>query len=69
MEPNFSRGCIISEIGNDVGSDLQNSLHEDLKEILSEDQIKEEQIDPWKTSADHRIIAIAGDEELQRRIN
>ena len=38
LEPDFSMGYIISEIGNDLESDPQNSLHEDLWEILSEEE-------------------------------
>ena len=66
LEPNLSMGCIIGEIGNDLESDLQNFLHEDLKKILSEEKINEGGTDPRKTSADHRMIAIVDDEELQR---
>ena len=62
-------GCIyfIGETGNDQESDRQNSLHEDLNEILSEEKLKEGQTDPLKTSADHRMIAIVHDEEIQKR--
>ena len=67
LEPNFSMGCIIGEIGNGLESDPQNSPHEDLKEILSEEKITEGQTDPWKTSADRRVIATVDDEELQKR--
>ena len=58
LEPNFSMGCIIGETGNDLESDPQNSLHEDLKQILSEEKIKEGEIDSRKTSTDRRMIAI-----------
>ena len=60
-------GCIIGETGNDQESDRQNSLHEDLNEILSEEKLKEGQTDPLKTSADHRMIAIVDNEEIQKR--
>ena len=67
LEPNFSIGCIISEIGNDLESDPHNSLHEDFKEIVSEEKIKERQTDQRKTSADRRMIATVDDEELEKR--
>ena len=60
-------GCIIGQILNDQESDRQNSLHEDLNEILSEEIIKEGQTDPPKISADHRMIAIVDNEEIQKR--
>ena len=41
LEPNFTMGCIIGEIGNDLESHSRDSLHEDMKEILSEEKIKE----------------------------
>ena len=55
-------GCTIGQIEND----RQNSLHEDLNEILSEEKTKEGQTDPPKMSADHRMIAIVKDEEIQK---
>ena len=60
-------GCIIDQILNDQESDRQNSLPEDLNEILSEEIIKEGQTDPPKISADHKMIAIVDNEEIQKR--
>ena len=60
-------GCIIGQICNDQESDRQNSRHASLNDILSEEKIKEGQTDPPKTSADHRMIAIVDDEEIQKR--
>ena len=34
LEPNFSMGCIIGEIENDLESDPKSSFNKDLKEIL-----------------------------------
>ena len=67
LEPNFSIGCTIGEIGNDLESDPQNSLHKDFKEILFEEKNKEGQTDPRKTSADRRMIAIVDIKELEKR--
>ena len=46
LEPDFSMGYIIGEIGNNRESDPQNCLHEDLHEILCEEKIEEGQADP-----------------------
>ena len=58
IQPNFSMGCIIGRIGNDLVWSTKLSLCEDLKGISSEEKLKEGQIDPWKNWADCEVIAL-----------